>query len=274
MFSPGAQAPVRPATAARHTPRPPRSPDRPRPVRPDSSGTGRRHAQHVFPVDLVVQRVEADSPAIPSLWRVTPSAASEPFRSCLGSSQSPCPSLLLALILELRPLPSTGITRLHRYYEPLRHPQRARPVPHGRPVDVPDLAPPGFPCCVRFPCVHAVANTPAGPGPSRFAHSSQPCSLPRNGCRVGSRIVLFEACSAFTRVTACSLALPPIRGRFSEGFSRFVTSLAAPIATGWSVSPGGACTHWKAPPLHGARQMRAFATLIRSAPDLHLQDKL
>jgi hypothetical protein len=26
--------------------------------------------------------------------------------------------------LELRPLPSTGITRLHRYYEPLRHPKR------------------------------------------------------------------------------------------------------------------------------------------------------
>src|SRR5260370_42657972 len=22
--------------------------------------------------------------------------------------------------------------------------------------------------------------------------------------------------------------------------------------------PGGACTHWKAPPLHGARQMRSF----------------
>ena len=27
--------------------------------------------------------------------------------------------------------------------------------------------------------------------------------------RVGLRIVLFEACSAFTRVTACTLALPP-----------------------------------------------------------------
>ena len=29
----------------------------------------------------------------------------------------------LALSLELRPLPSTGITRLHQYYGPLRHPK-------------------------------------------------------------------------------------------------------------------------------------------------------
>jgi hypothetical protein len=34
-------------------------------------------------------------------------------------------------------------------------------------------------------------------------------SLPRKGCRVGLRIDLFEDCSAFTRVTACTLALSP-----------------------------------------------------------------
>src|ERR1700736_5988316 len=59
-------------------------------------------------------------------------------------------------------------------------------------------------------------------------------SLPRKGCRVGLRIVLFEACSAFTRVTACTLALSPIRDTHSEGFSYFVTSIAAPAASGWS----------------------------------------
>src|SRR5205807_8708680 len=48
-------------------------------------------------------------------------------------------------------------------------------------------------------------------------------SLPRYGCRVGLRIVLFEACSAFTRVTACTLALSPyLVTRLSEGFSHFV----------------------------------------------------
>src|SRR5262247_2597692 len=69
----------------------------------------------------------------------------------------------------------------------------------------------------------------------RFAQSPSRISLPRKGCRVGLRIVLFKACSAFTRVAACTLALPPIRDTLSEGFSYFVTSLAAPVASGWSV---------------------------------------
>src|SRR5215813_4286764 len=67
-----------------------------------------------------------------------------------------------------------------------------------------------------------------------FAHSPSRISLPRKGRRVGLRIVLFEACSAFTRVTACTLALSPIRDTHSEGFSYFVTSIAAPVASGWS----------------------------------------
>src|ERR1700730_13879634 len=59
-------------------------------------------------------------------------------------------------------------------------------------------------------------------------------SLPRKGCRVGPHIVLFEACSAFTRVAACTLARSPIRDPHSEGFSHFVTSMTAPVASGWS----------------------------------------
>jgi hypothetical protein len=50
----------------------------------------------------------------------------------------------------------------------------------------------------------------------------------------------FQACSAFTRVTACTLALSPIRDTLSEGFSHFVTSIAAPAASGWSVAGWGA----------------------------------
>src|SRR6266446_3010056 len=59
-------------------------------------------------------------------------------------------------------------------------------------------------------------------------------SLPRYGSRVGLHIVLFEACSAFTRVAACTHALSPIRDTLIEGFSHFVTSMTAPIASGWS----------------------------------------
>ena len=39
---------------------------------------------------------------------------------------------------------------------------------------------------------------------------------------------------ALTRVTACTLALSPIRDTLIEGFSHFVTSMTAPIASGWS----------------------------------------
>src|SRR5262249_36070399 len=39
---------------------------------------------------------------------------------------------------------------------------------------------------------------------------------------------------ALTRVTACTLALSPIRDTHSEGFSHFVTSMTAPVASGWS----------------------------------------
>src|SRR5476651_2095296 len=67
-----------------------------------------------------------------------------------------------------------------------------------------------------------------------FAHSPSRISLPRKGSRVGLHIVLFEACSAFTRVAACTLALSPIRDTLIEGFSHFVTSMTAPIASGWS----------------------------------------
>jgi hypothetical protein len=64
-----------------------------------------------------------------------------------------------------------------------------------------------------------------------FAHSPQPYQPSRKGCRVGLRIVLFEVCSAFTRVTACTLALSPIRDTLIEGFSHFVASMTAPIAS-------------------------------------------
>ena len=116
-----------------------------------------------------------------------------------------------------------------------------------------------FPCCVRFPCVHAAATTPVQRLGVLLAHLTRRVSLPRKGHRVGLHIVLFEACSAFTRVAACTLARSPIRDPLSEGFRHFVSSMPAPIASGWSESPGGACTHWKAPPCHGAHPKRPFS---------------
>src|SRR5246127_208968 len=81
-------------------------------------------------------------------------------------------------------------------------------------------------------------------------------SLPRKGRRVGLHIVLFEACSAFTRVTACTLTLSPIRDPLIEGFSHLVTSMTAPTASGWSGCRMGLSPTGKAPPFHGAHPMR------------------
>jgi len=149
--------------------------------------------------------------------------------------------------LELRSLPSTGVTRLQRYYEPLRHP-RAPGLPSRASGWSSLTTLQGFPCCEP-------ATTPVQRLGVLFAHSPSRISLPRKGRRIGLHIVLFEACSAFTRVAACTLALSPIRDTLIEGFSHFVTSMTAPIDSGWSGLPGGPCTHWKAPPSHGARQL-------------------
>jgi len=49
------------------------------------------------------------------------------------------------------------------------------------------------------------------------------------------------------------LAKSPMATLYTEGFSSFVTSTTAPVASGWSDQlPGGSRTHWEAPPFHGA----------------------
>jgi hypothetical protein len=62
---------------------------------------------------------------------------------------------------------------------------------------------------------------------------------------VGDHIGLFEACSTFTRLTACRLAASPKRHICLEGSDGLVTSTAAPIATGWSDPVAG----WELHPL-------------------------
>src|ERR1700757_3361051 len=118
------------------------------------------------------------------------------------------------------------------------------------------------PCRSSRRTAFLVYMLPPLPRCSGWAYSSlispSRLSLPRKGHRVGLHIVLFEACSAFTRVAACTLARSPIRDPLSEGFRHFVSSMPAPVASGGSESPGGPCTHWKAPPCHGAHPLRTL----------------
>src|SRR5713101_4574003 len=155
------------------------------------------------------------------------------FRSLIGCPISRSVTTY-CVCLELRSLPSTGITRLQRYYEPLRHPKAPGLSLTGFRLVVADHAL-GLPvfrtlslctCCRHYPGAAA--------GPTASLTSPSRVSLPRKGHRVGLRIVLFEACSAFTRVAACTLAPSPIRAALSEGFSHFVASMTAPVASGWS----------------------------------------
>jgi hypothetical protein len=66
-------------------------------------------------------------------------------------------------LLELGSLPSTGVTRLPRYYEPVRHPRRPGLSLAG--VRLGSCFPPlGFPVLQQLPlCRHAVTITPVGP---------------------------------------------------------------------------------------------------------------
>jgi hypothetical protein len=47
----------------------------------------------------------------------------------------------------------------------------------------------------------------------------------------------------------------------SKGLSHFVTSMTAPVASGWSGCRVGTRTHWKAPPCHGAHPNRALGRI-------------
>ena len=116
------------------------------------------------------------------------------------------PSFVASCVrLQLGPLPSTGVTRLPQYYEPLRHPsQPGLSLASCQLIHTAITA--GTSRVVYGPlCLHAVAITPAG--------LMESCSLvsfhqlrpsPKPG-RVGSCISRFEACSTFTHVTACLL---------------------------------------------------------------------
>src|SRR5208337_2883176 len=83
-------------------------------------------------------------------------------------------------------------------------------------------------------------------------------SLPRNCGRVGLHIVLFEACSAFTRVAARTLAPSPICDALYRRLQPFRHLHDCSGCFRLERSPGGALTHWKAPPSHGARKKQTL----------------
>jgi len=143
-----------------------------------------------------------------TLSRATPSAASEHLLELIGFPISR--SFTYCVCLELRSLPSTRITWLQRYCRPLRHLMTPGPSLTSVQLLIAEHA-------IRLPVLRALSlctccrHIPRRGGWDHRFCSCSPIhvSLPRLWERVGPRIDLFEACSAFTRVTACTLATSP-----------------------------------------------------------------
>src|SRR5271166_2825128 len=167
----------------------------------------------------------SDSRLLPSLSRATPSAVSEHSAEWIGRPISR--SLAASCVrLELRLLPSTGITRLHRYYEPLRHPNAPGLSLTGVRLIIPDHAS-GLPVLRALSLCTCCRYCPgAADGRPRSSYSSIRVSLPRNHYRVILRIVLFEVCSASGRRVGLTPTgnAPPCHGaRGEQTFAKAMT---------------------------------------------------
>src|SRR5467141_2864269 len=147
-----------------------------------------------------------------TLARATPSAASEHLSELIGFpiSRSFTP---YCICLELRSLPSTGITRLPRYSEPLRHPKSPSLSLAGFQLVIADLAM-GLPvlrtlslctCCRHYP----------GAAAGRILRSAHPAVSAFPERVVGSACAL-----SFSRIAQRSLALRPAHSRCHQFVTR------------------------------------------------------
>ena len=102
------------------------------------------------------------------------------MRELLGSSPFSLSVVASCVRLQLRPLPSIGVTRLRRYYEPLRHPsQPSLSLASCQLIHSAITA--GTSRVAHGPlCLHAVANTPAGRMKFVRSYHSIRFGLPRN----------------------------------------------------------------------------------------------
>ncbi len=136
--------------------------------------------------------------------------------------------------LELRSLPSTSITRLQKYYEPLRHPRPPGPSLTGVRLAIPRHGK-GLPVLRALPLCTCCRYYP-GTATVRFPRSFLTVISAFPEMAVGS------ACAtSFSRIARRLLTLRPAHSRchqfvtpFTGGFNHFVTSTVAPVASGWS----------------------------------------
>src|SRR6202162_3315657 len=93
----------------------------------------------------------------------------------------------------------------------------------------------GLPCCVRFPCVHAVATTPAqrlGVLLRSFTHPYQPS--PKGSSGRPAHRPFRGLLGVYSRFGLHPRAVTVYRATLTRGCSHFVASMTAPVASGWS----------------------------------------
>ena len=149
----------------------------------------------------------------PLLLRATPSAVSEHSLELIG-----CPISMsfttYCVCLELRSLPSTGITRLHRYYEPLRHPKAPGLSLAGVRLVVADHAL-GLPVFRTFSLCTCCRHYPgAASGLSLRSFHPAVSAFPE-------RVVGSACASSFSRLARRSLAFRPAHSRCHQFVTRF-----------------------------------------------------
>jgi hypothetical protein len=120
----------------------------------------------------------------------------------------------------------------------------------------------GFPCCVCFPVCACCRHYPGRTNGSCSLVLSHPLRPSPRERRVGSCIALFEACSTFILVTACTLTESLFTTLYTEGSSDFVASTAASVVTGWNEPvPGRVYLPLKNTAFHGALPPLRFASV-------------
>ena len=173
-----------------------------------------------------------DSSARLWLSPATPSAASQPIEAELVDSSSISAALAASCVRsEPGPLPSTSVTRLQRYYGPIRHLPRPPLALTG--LALPLQAPRQTSLVARqISPVRAATTTPAEPQEASLVSCPAATAFP---VIVAGRLPRWS----FRGLLGVHCALQParpadsLRSRFLECFSPFVTSWTAPSASGW-----------------------------------------
>ena len=232
-----------------HTRRCPQSPGRLLPVRPCWSGTGHRHVPGCLTADLVKQGIEAIA-SFCLRFRVQRHLQLLNTVSELLGCPISRPLAACCVCLEPRPLPSTGITRLQRYCEPLRHPSAPGLSLAGVRLIIPDHAQ-GLPvlralslctCCRHYPGA-AAGRTPRSSHPAVSAFPE--------------RVVGSACTSSFSRLARRSLALRPAHSRGHQFVTRYpkASDISSPPCL-LRLLPAGAVAGWGLHPLESAALSR------------------